>query len=137
MYLDKIIFTYENIELQLPYSSNLEINREYEDYEFTNILGQTYNIGGSPKLLEFEITGIISNKNYAFYSKKAPKELSDYVDFFNRIRKEKKPVLLTIGNDNVTIIQMECLVSFSYSNFDKVGDIPFIIKVKEFKGLEQ
>lgn len=136
MCLDKIIFTYDGIDFHLPFSTALEITKEYEDYEFTNILGETYNIPGNSRLREFEITGMISKNDYVFYSRNAAKDLSSYIDFFDRARKEKKPLLLTIGNDTTTIIQMECLANFSYSNLDKVGDITFNIKVKEYKRLE-
>ncbi|WP_156299013.1 hypothetical protein [Streptobacillus canis] len=134
--MDKIIFTYDGVDFHLPFSTALEINREYDDYEFTNILGETYAIPGNARLREFEITGIISEKDYVFYSRRANKNLSSYINFFDRPRKEKKPLLITIGNDNTTIVQMECLASFSYSNLDRVGDISFNIKVKEYKEVE-
>lgn len=131
--MDSIIFTYDNIDFYLPFSSSILINTEYEDIEFKNILGESYIIPGSKKLKEFEITGIISNKNYFFYNSKAKTDLSSYINFFERARKEKKPLLLTIGNNETSIIQMKCLATFSYSNLDKVGDINFTIKVKEYK----
>lgn len=134
--MDKIIFTYDEKDFHLPFSSALEISREYDDFEFTNILGETYNIPGKSKLRELEINGVISKKEYAFYSKRASKSLNDYIGFFDRARKEKKPLLLTIGNDDITIIQMQCLASFNYSNIDKVGDINFTIKVKEYKEVD-
>ena len=76
---------------------------------------------------------MISDKNYPFYNIKAKTSLSDFIGFFDRARKQKEPLQFVVANSNTTIVNITCLVDFSYSNLDKVGDINYSIKIKEFR----
>ena len=117
----------------LPYINEVNIPTEYDDEEFENILGEKYLIQGKKKLMELEVQGVISDKNYPFYNIKAKTSLSDFIGFFDRARKQKEPLQFVVANSNTTIINITCLVDFSYSNLDKVGDINYSIKIKEFR----
>ena len=128
-------FMLDSEVLYLPFSTSFEVSQVYDDEEFENILGEKYLIPGKLNLREFELTGFITKNKYSFIHKNTKTELSDYLSFFERARKQFKPLRIVVANDDVTIIDMDCLANFTYSNIDSAGDINFKIVIKEYKAI--
>lgn len=122
--------------LYLPYTTQFEIDNSYEDEEIENILGDKYFVFGNKKLRTFELSGFITKNKNNFFNKESKTELSDYINFFEKSRKNKQPLRIVISSNDVVLIDMDCLVDFKYSNLDGVGDINFVIEVKEFKNIK-
>lgn len=132
----KAYLIHDGNSLELPFVPNFDITQEYNDTEFTNILGETYIIPGSLKNRTLEISGFISKYQSTYYSENSVRSLSDLLSFFESHRKSKKPCKLIVADNDTTIIEMECLASVSYSNKDGVGDIPYVIKIVESKRID-
>lgn len=126
-------FKLDNDFLYLPYSTSFEITNGYNDEEFENVLGTVYLIPGKATLREFELSGYITKNKNNFFNRNSKTELNDYISFFERARKLNKPLRVVVANEDVTVIDMDCLASLTYSNLDGAGDISFKITVKEYK----
>lgn len=127
---------YNEIELRLPFVPFFDVNESYNDYEYTDINGNSYIINGKRKLRKIEFDSFISNNPINGYNPQATKDFTDIKNLVERHRKENQPIKFVVADNDITIISFDCIATLTYSNFDSAKDIKYHLTLNEFERVE-
>ena len=130
----RFFFTYKNEVVQLPVNPSTLDRKNNSDTKSMQIveLGEITLLKGM-KLREFKFKSFLPNYDkYPFILTKGEFQKPQfYIDFFNKIQREKKPCRLIITDTNVNMLVS--IQSFDYSYQAGDDDINFDLELKEFK----
>ena len=130
----KVMFKKDDEYVILPVVPHIDIiEREINDEEFETVDNGTILLIGREGLRSFEINSFFPNKIYSFMANGSVANPNFYKDFFEKYSKNNDIVRVIIISKYKIVLNMECRYKFNYGIVDRAGDVPYSLKIKEYK----